>query len=112
MPSAAREKSTAGTLRLPPMMLDVINAQPRLAGNPQVFAVGVFNSFSQRQEKLDKKLPAMRPWVFPDLRRSAQSLMARAGVRPDTAERVLDARCPASRASATGTPTPTRRRTP
>jgi integrase len=30
-----------------------------------------------------------RPWVLHDLRRSARSLMSRAGVRPDIAERVL-----------------------
>jgi integrase len=88
-----REKSTAGTLRLPKTVLEVINAQPRLAGNPHVFAVGtgqgVFNSFSQRKGELDEKLPKMPPWVIHDLRRTARSLMSRAGVRPDIAERVL-----------------------
>lgn len=31
----------------------------------------------------------MTPWVIHDLRRSAKTLMARAGVRPDISERVL-----------------------
>jgi integrase len=31
----------------------------------------------------------MAPWVIHDLRRTARSLMARAGVRPDLAERVM-----------------------
>ena len=88
-----REKSTAGTLRLPKTALEIINAQPRLAGNPYVFAVGggngVFNSFSQRKDELDEKLPKMPPWIVHDLRRTARSLMSRAGVRPDIAERVL-----------------------
>lgn len=88
-----REKSHAGTLRLPPMVLDIITAQPRLANNPYVFAVGggkgVFNSFSQRKEELDSKLPNMPPWVIHDLRRSARSLMSRAGVSSEHAERVM-----------------------
>jgi integrase len=89
----AREKGTAGTLRLPPIVLEIINAQPRLAGNPYLFAVGngrgMFNSFSQRKDELDKKLPKMPPWVIHDLRRTARSLMARAGVLSEHAERVL-----------------------
>jgi integrase len=98
-------------VRLPKTALEVINAQPRVAGNPYVFAVGggngVFNSFSQRKDELDKtvrekeldkkrrnepfneKLLKMEPWVIHDLRRTARSLMSRAGVRPDIAERVL-----------------------
>jgi integrase len=58
-----------------------------------VFAAGVgngpFNSFSQRKEELDAKLPAMPQWQLHDLRRTARSLMSRAGVRPDISERVL-----------------------
>src|SRR5262249_19231782 len=37
----------------------------------------------------DAKLPDMPPWTLHDLRRTARSLMSRAGVRPDIAERVL-----------------------
>ena len=88
---ADREKSNAGTLRLPQMVLDIIAAQPRIAGNPYVFAgrgSGPFNSFSQRKEELDQKLP-IPPWVIHDLRRTARSLMARAGVLSDIAERAL-----------------------
>ena len=31
----------------------------------------------------------MKPWVLHDLRRTARSLMSRAGIRPDISERVL-----------------------
>jgi integrase len=89
--SEAREKSHAGTLPLPSPALALIEAQPRLAGNPYVFASGAgkhFNSWSQRKQELDEKLK-LAPWVLHDLRRSARSLMSRAGVRPDIAERVL-----------------------
>jgi integrase len=94
IPSEAREKTNAGKLKLPQVALDLIKAQPLIADNPYVFAVavgsGAFNSFSQRKEELDKKLPEkMPPWVLHDLRRTARSLMSRAGVRPDIAERVL-----------------------
>jgi integrase len=90
--TVAREKGNAGTLRLPPIALNIINAQPRLAGNPFVFASGnggAVNSFSQCKQDLDDRLPKMPPWVLHDLRRTARSLLSRAGVRPDIAERVL-----------------------
>ena len=89
--SEAREKSHAGVLPLPSPALALIEAQPRLAGNPFVFASGAgrrFNSWSQRKQELDEKLK-LAPWVLHDLRRSARSLMPRAGVREDIAERVL-----------------------
>jgi integrase len=93
IPSEKREKSNAGSLQLPKAALDIINAQPRIAGNPHVFSAGKgdgpFNSFSQRKEELDKKLPKMPHWQIHDLRRTAKTLMARAGVRPDISERVL-----------------------
>jgi integrase len=38
---------------------------------------------------LKNVLPDMQPWTIHDLRRTARSLMSRAGVRPDIAERVL-----------------------
>jgi integrase len=87
-----REKGTAGKINLPQIALDVINAQPRIAGNPYVFAgrgKTAFNSFAQRKDELDEKLPKMPPWVLHDLRRTARSLMSRAGVSSDHAERVL-----------------------
>jgi integrase len=79
---AEREKGNAGALKLPQMALDIIKAQPRIAGNPFVFAgrgKTAFNSFSQRKEKLDSKLSDMPHWTLHDLRRTARSLMARAG---------------------------------
>lgn len=87
-----REKGNAGVLRLPALALEIVAAQPRLAGNPYVFAGrggGPINAFSQRKAELDAKLPAMPPFVLHDLRRTARSLLSRAGVRPDVAERVL-----------------------
>ena len=87
-----REKGTAKKLKLPSMALEVLEQLPRIAGNPHVFpgrGIAAFNSFSQRKDELDEKLGKIEPWVFHDLRRTARSLLSRAGVRPDIAERVL-----------------------
>ena len=93
IPSEEREKSNAGSLQLPKAVIDIIEAQPRLAGNPYVFAAGKgkgrFNSFCRRKEDIDAKLPDMPGWVIHDLRRTARSLLSRADVRPDISERVL-----------------------
>lgn len=97
IPKEKREKGNAEQLRLPQIALDIIAKQPRLYNNPYVFAVsggkGHFNSFQQRKDELDAKLketlPNMPPWVLHDLRRTARSLLSRAGVLPHVAERVL-----------------------
>lgn len=96
VPHAEREKGVGGSLKLPQMALDVIDAQPRIARHPYVFAGRgrvAFNAWSQRKSELDealrKALPDMKPWVIHDLRRTARSLLSRAGVRPDVSERVL-----------------------
>ncbi len=92
IPAEKREKTNAGTLRLPQAVLEIIAKQPRIVDNPYVFAgrgKGPFNSFSQRTEELNAKLPDMPHWTLHDLRRTARSLMSGAGVRPEIAERVL-----------------------
>jgi integrase len=93
IPAEAREKGNAGALGLPTMARSIIDAQPRLGNNPFVFAGrgdGYVNGYSKAKVDLDGKLPADMPqWQLHDLRRTARSLMSRAGVRPDIAERVL-----------------------
>jgi integrase len=97
IPSEEREKGNAGKLALPEIALEIIRAQPQFVDNPFVFAgrgSGHFKSWSHGKEALDGKLSAaigaeLEPWVLHDLRRTARSLMARAGVRPDIAERVM-----------------------
>jgi integrase len=88
-----REKSNAGSLKLPVMTWTIIDSQPRIVGNPHVFPAtrgGVpLNAFPQRKREIDTKLAGMKPWTIHDLRRTARSLMARAGVKPHIAERVL-----------------------
>lgn len=91
IPAEAREKTNAGTLKLPPAALAIINARPRLKTNPHVFAGRgdkAMAGFSPLKRELDEAAK-VAPWVIHDLRRTAKSLMARAGVRPDISERVL-----------------------
>jgi integrase len=77
---------------LPDLALEIINAQPRYAFNPYVFAGSGgahISGWSKRKRHFDAKLEGVKPWVLHDLRRTARSLMSRAGVRPDISERVL-----------------------
>jgi integrase len=47
-----------------------------------------FKGYSKSKAAFDAKAP-LPQWQLHDLRRTARSLMSRAGVRPDIAERVL-----------------------
>jgi len=93
IPSGKREKGTAGELVLPEVALEIIRSQPRLASNPYVlagrYAGAHFSNYGNAKATFDAKLPPMPQWGLHDLRRTARSLMSRAGVRPDIAERVL-----------------------
>jgi integrase len=93
VPTAPREKATAGALMLPKAALDIIRAQPQLGDNPHIFASryrdGPFDSFGPAMMKFRARLPDMPAWTVHDLRRTARSLLSRAGVAPDVAERVL-----------------------
>jgi integrase len=93
IPREPREKETAGVLVLPESARAIIAAQPRLGDNRYVFAGrgdGPFNGFGKSKARFDGKLPQGTPaWTIHDLRRSARSLMSRAGVSSDHAERVM-----------------------
>ena len=90
---APREKDTGGVLVLPDAARRIIQAQPRLGDNPYVFAGrgdGPYNGFGKSKARLDGKLPAgTAGWTVHDLRRTARSLMSRAGVSSEHAERVM-----------------------
>jgi integrase len=91
IPQLPREKENAGLLQLPKVALDIIRAQPQ-TGNPYVFGMREdkpFSGFSVTKTAFDKELPGLEPWVIHDLRRTARSLMSRAGVSDNHAERVM-----------------------
>jgi integrase len=93
-----REKNHAGVLKLPQVLIEILHTQPRIAGSPFVFngqargrrtpGPAPLRSFAEHKAQLDRKLP-LAPWVLHDLRRTARSLMSRAGVPGEHAERVL-----------------------
>jgi integrase len=87
----AREKGNAGALKLPDVALAIIRAQPHFAGNDSVFACGrgrqAFN-LSGLKAEFDRAC-GVQGWRLHDLRRTARSLMSRAGVLSEHAERVL-----------------------
>jgi integrase len=87
----AREKGNPGRLKLPKQALEIIEAQPRFVGNPYVFA-GKDGNALVRNSGAKKRFDAVckvENWRLHDLRRTARSLMSRAGVLSDHAERVL-----------------------
>jgi integrase len=89
--TAPREKGNPGSLVLPESALAIMRAQPHIAGNPHIFAGNGAGRkvFSQSYKVGLDRASGVSGWKLHDLRRSARSLMSRAGVRPDIAERVL-----------------------
>ena len=85
IPSEDREKGNAKVLPLPKMAIDIIEAQPRFAG----FVIARKNYHTKAKADFVAKLPPMPQWQLHDLRRTARSLMSRAGVLPHIAEQVL-----------------------
>jgi integrase len=86
-----RKKGTGGELVLPAIALDIIHARPRLDTNPHVLAGRgdrYFIGWGKAKAALDAATRIIG-WTLHDCRRTARSLMSRAGVRPDIAERVL-----------------------
>ena len=100
-----REKGNPGQLRLPKLALDIIEGQPRLAGNPCIFpgrGEGPIASSGNYKAEFDK-LCGVKDWRIHDLRRTARSLMARAGVISEHAEHESwGTRLPGSKAFTTG----------
>jgi integrase len=87
-----RMKGTADAVQLPKEALAIINAQPRFQSNPYVFAAargdGPLNGFNKRKAAFDKAC-GVTDWTLHDLRRTARSLMSRAGVSDEHAEHTL-----------------------
>jgi integrase len=94
-----RQKGRGGELILPEMALDVIRSQPRFAHSLYVFPAargkGHFKAYASGKKALDAAMAEAAPvgaftnWTLHDLRRTARSLMSRAGVTFEIAERML-----------------------
>jgi integrase len=84
VPCEPGEKGTGGSLKLPAIVLELIRRQPRMTGDDRVFPF--------QKSKLDVASATVSNgdgWHIHDLRRTARSLMSRAGVQSEHAERVL-----------------------
>ena len=92
IPRAPREKDNAGVLVLPNAALAIIEAQPELGEQP-VCVRRAQQRPGHRHERMQGCASigsaASRAGACTILRRTARSLMSRAGVRPDIAERVM-----------------------
>ena len=82
-----------GALKLLKMVLDIIDAQPRLVGTRIVFPApsgkGPFDlrAVSWLDRRMREQLPEMTNWVQHDFRRTWRTLMPRCGVSDTIAER-------------------------
>jgi integrase len=89
---ASRSKMKAEIVRpLSKAALAILDAQPRIAGCDYIFTTNgrsPIKSFSEPKRALDTKSGVIS-WRIHDLRRSARSLLSRAGVNADIAERCL-----------------------
>ena len=106
IPAERYKTKCANFVPLSKAALAVIAAQPTIDGSDYVFssrAKTPFSGFSKSKAALDgavlaamqkrakkgAKVESIPNWTLHDLRRTAKTLMARAGVRPDISERVL-----------------------
>ena len=81
-----REKGAPERLALPQVAVDIIKLLPRFAGNERIFHQ--VPNLARAKAAFDKAC-GVTGWRLHDLRRTARTLMSRAGVRPDVAERCL-----------------------
>lgn len=77
---------------------DLLAAQPHVEGHPYVFSTGrrPLSGFAAHKNSFDKKC-GVTNWTLHDLRRTARTLMSRAGVNADHAERCLGHKIPGMR---------------
>jgi len=98
---AARYKTGADTdLPLSAAAIEVLESLPRIGADKYVFTRDgerPFQGHSSAKAKLDKAC-GFSDWVIHDLRRTARSLMSRAGVSSDIAEQCLGHKLPGVRA--------------
>jgi integrase len=103
IPAARMKNKLDHTVPLTPAVLALIGERPKDAkARPFVFSTAgggtPFSGYGKAKATLDKEIAELRkdgkreptqPWKLHDLRRTAKTLMQRAGVRPDISERVL-----------------------
>jgi integrase len=91
---STREKGTGDRLKLPPLAIDVIRSQPKIADNEYVFASATrgnipIGGFSRSHKLFSDQCGLKQEHRFHDYRRTARTQMGIAGVEPHIAERVV-----------------------
>jgi integrase len=92
IPREPREKGAPAELVLPAPALAIIESRPRIGSNPYVLAGGRGDGPIRGFSKAKRQFGAacgVTDWTLHDLRRTARSLMSRAGVSTEHAERTL-----------------------
>jgi integrase len=98
-PGDAKQKGHPEWLVLPPVALDLIKAQVRLASSPWIFPAyrgdSHLNGIAELKKAFNAKLPAdMSSWTLHDLRRTARTMMTKARVDFYVAEAILGHKLP------------------
>jgi integrase len=91
IPAERYKTNTEVTLPLSGAARAVLDELPKFANSDFVFTVSgraPFSGFSALKLRFDV-VSGVRDWIIHDLRRTARSLLSRAGVSPDVAERCL-----------------------
>jgi integrase len=90
IPASRYKTKTDTLLPLSSAAQEVLAALPRITGVDYVFSSGTrpVSGFSNRKAKFDK-ICGVTGWTIHDLRRTARTLLARAGVRDEIAEQCL-----------------------
>jgi integrase len=98
VPAARMKGKREHSIPLTPAMQDIIGSLPKFQQGQFLFSssggrapVGAFGRFKERLDaRMATAMPdGIKPWVLHDLRRTARSLMSRAGIAPDVAEKCL-----------------------
>jgi integrase len=91
LPASRSKNGRELVLPLSPLAISALERPPRIAGSKFVFTFDgqhAFANFSKAKAQFDKAC-GVTSWTLHDLRRTARSLMSRAGVSADVAERCL-----------------------
>ena len=89
-PERHKTGRTAGALVRPlsKIAMAIVSAQPRIEGSPYVFGPRGFTSWAQAKERFDDQCN-VGDWSLHGLRKTSRTLMSRAKVDLDLAERML-----------------------
>jgi integrase len=87
------ERMKAGVEHVVPLSAAALDVLAKLPKSSEFIfttnGVSPLGGFGYFKRVLDEAVPLSKPWTLHDLRRTARSLLSRAGVSPDVAERCL-----------------------